>query len=193
MGFSDISMACTGDKMTGIGFTLEPHPGIAAVPPVRVTGGIQRHLNTLFVHFQLDGRVEEVRIPPPSKIPVRRDRLWEETCFEFFIGPKGSESYWEFNASPSGDWNAYRFSSYRESMREEEAIRSLPTRIERGVDILLFSMECDLSLLHPAVEGIEAGISAVIKPDAGEAFYFALTHPGIRPDFHRRDGFLIEL
>ena len=179
--------------MTGIGFTLEPHPGTGAAPPVRVTGGIRRHFDVLFVHFQLDGRVEEVRIPPPSKTPVRRDRLWEETCFEFFIGPKGSERYWEFNASPAGDWNAYRFSKYRESMQEEGSIHSLPTRLERGVDILLFSVECDLKSLLPQVQGVEAGVSAVIKTDAEEVFYFALTHPGTRPDFHRRDGFLIEL
>jgi hypothetical protein len=179
--------------MTGTGFILEPHPQIGAPPPVRITGGIRFHSNTLFVHFQLDGRVEEVRLPPYSRILVRRGRLWEETCFEFFIGMTNSLRYWEFNLSPSGDWNVFRFWNYREGMQEETAFHSLPIRVQQGIDVFLLSAECDLEKILPSGRGIEAGISAVIQSNRGELSHWALTHSADRPDFHRRDAFLIEL
>ena len=179
--------------MEGRGFTLAPHPEVGAVPPVRITGGVRLQSRIFFIHFQLDGRVEEVRLPPLAETPTRRDRLWEETCFEFFIAKKNSPRYWEFNISPSGDWNAFRFSNYREGMQEERAIPSLPVRVQEAADVLLLSAECDLSRLLEAGRGIDVAISAVIKTEAGEPSYWALAHAGNRPDFHRREGFQIAL
>ena len=62
----------------------------------------------------------------PADMPARRDRLWEETCFEFFLAVKNSPRYWEFNLSPAGHWNVYRFADYRQGMQEEPAFASLP-------------------------------------------------------------------
>jgi hypothetical protein len=179
--------------MTGKAFILEPHPETVAAPAVRITGAVSIQINTIFVHFQMEGRVGEVRLPPFSRIPVRMDRLWEETCFEFFIGTKGSRRYWEFNLSPSGDWNVYRFSDYRESMHEETAVTRLPIRDQRGADVFLLSAECELEKILPPGEGMDVGISAVIRSEAGGLSYWAMVHPGERPDFHRREGLLIEL
>jgi hypothetical protein len=137
--------------------------------------------------------VEEIRLSTPAEVPVRRDRLWEETCFEFFIAMKDSHRYWEFNLSPSGDWNVFRFSNYREGMQEERAIQTLPIRVQKGADILLLSAECDVEKILTPARGIDAGISAVIRTETGGFSYWALAHAGNRPDFHRREGFLIEL
>jgi hypothetical protein len=78
-------------------------------------------------------------------------------------------------------------------MAEETAITSLPVRLQRRPDSLLVTLE-------PAVDGIVAadqplavGIAAVIQLAGGDLTYWALTHPGPQPDFHRRDSFLVEL
>jgi len=36
-------------------------------------------------------------------------------------------------------------------------------------------------------------VAAVVKLRDGRVTYWALSHPGPRPDFHRRDSFLIKL
>jgi hypothetical protein len=121
------------------------------------------------------------------------DRLWEETCLELFLGAKGSGRYWEFNLSPAGHWNVYRFTSYREGMQEEPALSSLPfgVRIEPG--ILRLSLDLDLRKILPAGEAVEAGVCAVIRTATGGTSHWALAHPGPRPDFHRRDGFALTI
>ena len=43
----------------------------------------------------------------------RQDFLWENTCFEVFIGVKGEDYYREINLSPSQAWQAYQFEEYR--------------------------------------------------------------------------------
>jgi len=53
----------------------------------------------------------------------REDRLWEKTCFEFFIkmGTGRSAAYWEFNLSPNGGWNVFSLPGYRQKLKEERA------------------------------------------------------------------------
>jgi hypothetical protein len=48
----------------------------------------------------------------------RTDELWKQTCFEAFVGSPAEESYFEFNFSPSTQWAAYGFDSYRAGMRD---------------------------------------------------------------------------
>jgi hypothetical protein len=44
-----------------------------------------------------------------------------------------------------------------------------------------------------ANQPLQVGIAAVIRLAGGGLTYWALTHPGPQADFHRRDGFLVEL
>ena len=127
---------------------------------------------------------------------LRKNGLWEETCFEFFLGVKGSERYWEFNLSPSGHWNVYRFKSYRQGMQEEPAFTSLPFSVQLYSNSLLLSLGLGLDKIIPqeqVSEVLQVALSAVIKTRDGKTTYWALTHPGPQADFHRRDGFIIEL
>lgn len=45
---------------------------------------------------------------------VRKDGLWQATCFEAFLQPSGQDKYYEFNFALNPAWNAYEFSAYRE-------------------------------------------------------------------------------
>ena len=132
-------------------------------------------------------------IPAPADLPARRPGLWEETCFEFFLGVKDAPRYWEFNLSPAGHWNVYRFAGYRQGMAEETALTSLPVNVRRRSDSLRLDLELDVEKIVAADQPLMVGIAAVIKLAAGGLTYWALIHPGPQADFHRRDSFLVEL
>ena len=131
--------------------------------------------------------------PAAAEVPRRQDRLWEETCFELFLGTADSGEYWEINLSPSGHWNVYRFTGYREGMREETAITSLPFDLRRGPEALLLAVEIGIGSIVPAGKGLAAAVAAVIATIDGGKSHWALVHPGPRPDFHRREGFALTL
>jgi len=174
-------------------FSLMPFPSARLLPHIEITGGIVRRLNTLSLRYTLLGPLGELTIPAQADRPGRKNGLWEETCFELFLGEKKSDHYLEFNLSPSGNWNVYRFTSYREGMIEEPAFASLPFHIEVRQDSLTLSLEFGLDRIVPVGKALEVAISAVVKTIAGGVSYWALVHPGPQPDFHRRDGFILEV
>ncbi|MBI5663978.1 MAG: DOMON-like domain-containing protein [Nitrospirae bacterium] len=174
-------------------FSLRPFPADSPVPDIKITGSIDRNSNVLSVNFELLGPCAELIISPLSDKPTRTNGLWEETCFELFLGMKNSSAYWEFNLSPAGHWNVYRFNAYRQGMQEEPAITSLPFRTEHKSDSFRLSMEVDLNEIVPADQVLEAALSAVVKAINGKLSCWALVHPGTQADFHRRDGFIIAL
>jgi hypothetical protein len=179
--------------MNGRSFCLQPFPSAVSLPHLKITGSIDRRHNRLAVRYALHGPQGRVAIPAPAVLPARRERLWQETCFEFFLAIKNSPRYWEFNLSPSGDWNVYRFADYRQEMQEEPAFASLPFSVQTRSDSLVLALELDLGGIVPVDQPMQVAISAVIKPGDGEATYWALTHGTPRADFHRRDHFVIEL
>lgn len=172
-------------------FTLEPFRPDSAHPAVTVAGMIGRSSNTLSIAYELRGDLEQVAISAPEA-PERKDNLWEETCFEFFLAPAGVDGYREFNLSPSGHWNVYRFESYRSGMEEDRRISSLPFRLMREPGTLRLSLDVDLAEIGLENRPLSVGIAVVIRAVAGEVSYWALAHPGPQPDFHRKDGFVID-
>jgi hypothetical protein len=116
-----------------------------------------------------------------------------QTKFEFFLALHECDRYWEFNLSPSGDWNIYRFDAYRQGMQTEMAFTSLPFQVLPKSDELLLSLDLDLGAIIQPEQVLKVAVSAVIKRKDGELIYWALTHPGPQADFHRRDSFIIEL
>ncbi len=173
-------------------FTLVPFsdPHYAGIV---IRGTIERRSNSLSVRYRLSGLLSEIVVLALSKAPERRDRLWEETCMELFIAPKASSEYWEFNFSPAGHWNAYRFVSYRKGMKEEQAFGTLQVSVWKEPDELKVSAEIPLDSVIAADKFFEIGITAVVKHLHGDTTYWALVHPGPEPDFHRRESFILEL
>jgi hypothetical protein len=116
------------------------------------------------------------------------------TCFEFFLAVKESPQYWEFNMSPSGDWNAYHMDAYRRiGFREEILIQQLPFQIQKDANNFLLRAEIDLSpILHPE-QALDIGITAIIQTLDGNETYWALVHPAPQADFHLRESFIIGL
>ena len=174
-------------------FLLKPFPGEGNPASVTIGGSIGRSEDTLSVRCEVRGELSKVSIPAAAEAPRRRDRLWEETCFELFLGPADSEAYWELNLSPSGHWNAYRFDRCREGMREEPAITSLPFDLRRDSEALLLAADLDIGKFVPAGSDLAVTVAVVIKAIDGGKSHWAQIHPASRPDFHRRDGFALLL
>jgi hypothetical protein len=174
-------------------FALLPLPSGDRLPDIKITGKSTRRINTLSIHYDMRGTLTEVDIPIQADRPIRKDSLWESTCFEFFLGVKDSERYWEFNLSPSGHWNVYRFDAYRQGMQEEMAFTKLPFNIQKRSNFLLLSLDLDLSRIIPEDQVIEVAISTVIRFEDDRISHWALIHPGEQADFHHRDSFILEI
>lgn len=145
----------------------------------------------LLLHFALEGDTAGLRLPPPIE-PGPADGLWQHTCFEAFVGASGDPAYREFNFAPSGQWAAYRFADTRERDRANETpVRPHIEPLTRA-DGLSMRVWLPLRALPPVRhdQSWELGLSAVIETTDGQLSYWALHHPGQRPDFHHRGGWL---
>jgi len=166
-----------------------------AVFDLEIECSIERRANMLAVSFELAGDLASLDIPRSVPTPSRQDRLWEDTCFEFFIAPKNSPQYWEFNLAPSGHWNVYHLDSYCKGLRAEPAVTTLPFAVRRQPDLLSLDLEVELDKFVQAGEPIQMAVSAVVKQHAARdtVTYWALKHCGAQPDFHLRDSFILDL
>lgn len=179
--------------MTEYHFSLVPFPD-PAPPGIVISGRISREREKLAVYFSLTGNREEILLPASASQPGRRDQLWTETCFEFFLAIRDQPQYWEFNLSPSGNWNAYRMDAYRRvGFRTEMSIEQLQVEILKNENCISASASVELGRVIPAVETIQVGVASVIQTRAGHETYWALAHPAPHPDFHLREGFLLQL
>jgi hypothetical protein len=163
------------------------------IPDIAVTGNLFRQNNILGIQYALAGNLEEILLPPPSANPARKDELWKAACFEFFLATKDSPHYWEFNLSPSGDWNVYHMDAYRRiGFREELLIQQLACEIHRDTDNFRLRAELDLNPILSISQALDIGITAVIQTKSGNETYWALVHPAPQADFHLRESFILE-
>jgi hypothetical protein len=177
--------------MTGQAHPLTPFP-TSNIPGITLTGSVWFDNHLLAVRYRLAGKVEELLMPSPTRPSRRRGELWKATCFEFFLACEGSPGYWEFNLSPSGDWNVYRMEAYRRiGFREEPAIGGLPFVFSREPDGYALDAAVDLSPILPPGQTLQINITAVLQTRDGTETYWALAHPGPEPDFHLREGFIL--
>ncbi len=174
-------------------FQLTPFP-TGMIPQITITGDIERDENRLSIRYCVSGETDSIIFPAVSDSPSRQHDLWKTTCFELFIAIEDQPGYWEFNLSPSRDWNVYAMDAYRQvNMREETRIQR--SQFEAWKDAGLVSLQAAIDL-DPIIEkgkAIEAGISMIVQTRDGAETYWALAHPGAQADFHLREGFVIHL
>jgi hypothetical protein len=108
---------------------------------------------------------------------------------------KGQPTYYEFNFSPSGEWAAYAFKSYRDGERVEDDGLHSGIVVHSAANILELEALVHLDRLPVARPGtsLRLGLSAVIEETDGTISYWALKHPPGEPDFHHPDSFALEL
>lgn len=174
-------------------FTLRPFPCDRPLPDISITGHIARSHQILSLSYELQGSLAEVVVPVAAGPASRRDELWATTCFEFFLALPALQRYWEFNLSPAGHWNVYRFDGYRQGMQAESAFTALPFSVQVQPTRVCLNVEVNLEKILPAAPPLEVAIAAVIQSTQGEVSYWALSHPGSQADFHQRQGFIIQI
>jgi len=179
--------------MTERSFFLVPFPA-PAIPRISITGEISLQHGVVDLRYSLTGKIGEVFIPTKSMNPVRKGELWKTTCFEFFLAIKGQSQYWEFNMSPSGDWDVYHMDAYRRmGFREEMSIQQLPFEVQQETNGFSLDAVADLNPIIQPNQVLEFGITAVIQTTDGHESFWALAHPMSPADFHLRESFILEL
>jgi len=173
-------------------FALTPFPG-GPETPFRIGGTITRQVSRLTLAWRLTGPVAAVTWPSPAAQPARRDRLWETTCCECFLARPEETGYWEANLSPTGHWQLYRFDGYREGMRPEAGASAVAIAATQDAAGLRLTANLDLAPMLPPDQPLQIGVTMVVRSVAGATSYWALAHPGERPDFHHRASFALAL
>ena len=173
-------------------FKLVPFPS-SILPAITITGKIARTDNQLSIHYEAGGELEDIALPAPSDSVSRKHDLWKTTCFEFFLAVQGQPQYWEFNMSPSGNWNVYFMDVYRQvNMREETAFTQLPFEFSVAKNSMYLNLSVNVTPIVKPDHDLEIGIAAIIQTKAGDESYWALAHPGPQADFHLREGFTLK-
>jgi hypothetical protein len=169
---------------------LRLHPDSLCAAATEIEAEIARpRPGSLVLSYVVSGRISDLRLPPVVAAS-HADELWRHTCFEAFVRPSSGPAYYEFNFSPSTQWAAYRFDSYRSGMRVATEIGA--PRIEARSTAESYTLQAALAL-----DGLSLpwrlGLSAVLEETNGRKSYWALAHPPGKPDFHHADCFALEL
>lgn len=173
-------------------FSLKPF--IAPVSGVEgVCGSVCLSDEALLVTYTLTGNISSISVPLPQGPPIRRDALWKKTCFECFVQCVGSEDYYEVNLSPGGAWNVYHFDAYRTGMTEEQGVLAVGATTSTAVDQVVLQCRIPCPCLLKGDASINVGVSCVLLHKTGALSYWALEHPGDKPDFHDPGSFRIQL
>ena len=169
-------------------WTLQAHPQFPA-PPVRAVhaslGAVGQRVH---IRFEIDAEPRALRWPEAT-VPAFRDGLWRHSCVELFCAG-AQDDYREFNFSPSGEFAVYGFDAYRSGMRSLElgtpGILRHAGAAGLGVDVQMPAEWLGAHSQSPRA----VGLTAVLEASDGSLSYWALRHPGAKPDFHDRVGFI---
>jgi len=108
----------------------------------------------------------------------RQDFLWEQTCYEIFIGVHGEDFYREINLSPSQAWQVYQFEEYRYQLKRTHYGLSV------NLDLTEFMLKHKLQWAN-----LFLSLSAVLKTSQGNQYY-AMQHSSPNADFHNKRDWL---
>lgn len=171
---------------------LAPFAAAASVPPPAVVARLRRDRDGLHYRLAVTGSGLAVPEADPDA-PERRDGLWRQTCAELFVAEPGRPGYLEWNLSPSGHWNLYRFDDYRAGGRPAELSGPAGPTVSRAEPGLVIRGFLPLAPFGLASCALEVAACAVVAMTAGDLTYWAPAHPAARPDFHDRRGFTLRL
>lgn len=175
-------------------FSLHPHPDGHRPVGIAVEVAVRREpRDALELHFRVTGDVTELRFP--RRAPAERvDELWRHTCFEAFLRATGDEAYLELNVSPSTEWAAYHFRTWRDGMSPALECAAPSIRFDPGDTVADLHVGLTLgwaTRLRDADWRI--GLAAILEDRQGRISHWALAHAPGQPDFHHADTFACEL
>ena len=171
---------------------LHAHP---ATPDPAVTSFTVAVTRTAELRLVYELRADLAHIAlPPLAMPGFADELWRHTCFEAFVGREGSPAYYEFNFSPSGRWAVYAFADTRQRVDLDPTAVAPTMEWRHAGERLSLDATVPLARLPNIANAVLlVGVSAVIERRDGAQSFWALRHPGDRPDFHRPESRTLRL
>ncbi len=129
---------------------------------------------------------EQYNLPSLELKKERKHELWKHSCFELFFKKPGETSYFELNFSPSGAWNFYQFSAYREGL-QEVSTKSVPLFHEKGAAHYQLMIELPETWLGRGP--LIGQVACVLEQKDHVLEYYALKH-GPWLDFHHQESFI---
>ncbi len=163
----------------------------------------QRHDSAIQASFRLKGPLEKLKMPHTTKPkgPEFNQELWKHSCFELFLKSPDSDFYWEWNFAPNLDWGHFSFESYRMpaiNPSHSAGIQSFQAITEKSASLeILVQIRPEHSpwLMWALMNRLplKIGFAAIVEFQDSTLSYWALKHPGPKPDFHLEESFAFNL
>ncbi len=151
---------------------------------IKVYATIELKRENLKVEYEIVGDVSDYHFPKESQ-QKRANELWKDTCFELFIANASSKEYYEINISPSTEWNAYHFKSYKEEMKESDALFPPFIQTQHLLNRCIFSFQ--MSFQESILEKeLELNLALILLDNQGIRHFYAINRRKEFPDFHDR-------
>lgn len=197
---SDESLVLSKNKDEATAFELVPFlPKVTDNQTIKlelldlqIDGTISKSVTGLVINFVVQGACDEILWPLKNYTPQRKDNLWQHTCFELFISDTDNKPYVEYNFSPSFDWNATLFHDYRKPSGPANCEPPQNKILQRSGSRHEYQIALPLTKFE-TVQPLNLGITTIIESNDSQMLYFALIHTADKPDFHRRDSFVLNL
>ncbi|MFW7380961.1 MAG: hypothetical protein ACOH5I_19250 [Oligoflexus sp.] len=152
----------------------------------KISGSLVQKDSQLIIRYAIDAAPASLLWPEPTGQAEFRDLLWQGTCLEVFYAKPSSPGYIEWNFSPAGHWACYQFVDYRTGQKRLTERRAVIKSGKQGNHYWLES--------HVPIEEerpLDWNICVILQ-DAQAQSFWSLLHPGGKPDFHDRRGFIIK-
>ena len=172
--------------------TLLPHPMCHVPNTWRVSVSFERQNGALNIRYVLPASGLRLPLLPSVRAPARVDGLWQNTCAELFVATPGTKTYREFNFSADGDWAAYDLVDYRMAASVLPKIVAPKIFTAFADDGFCIDIQLEASAL-PNMNQAQFSATVVLEAEDGQLSYWSAFHPGTKPDFHHRDGFVLTL
>lgn len=154
---------------------------------------LERKNKGLSIKYQLQSDINQLLIPKNQGSTERKDQLWQHTCFELFLRDnRQPERYWEFNFSPSGEWNAYQFQGYRQKMQTAKGYQHLMIDCQLTPEEFILSTDIPFPIewLKSDTPLIALNLTAVLEDKQNKISYWALQQATPQADFHAPHCFI---
>jgi len=178
--------------MSWLALTRHPGSSCTAVRSIHASASCASPDAITFA-YRVEAELARLVLPVTTG-PRRVDGLWRHTCLEAFVKADG-EGYCELNFSVSGQWAAYSFVRYRESMTALSGLPEPRITVRRDAEVFELVAQVARSGLAgcTAADRVKIALSAVVEDIDGGLSYWALAHPAGGPDFHHPEAFRLEV
>ncbi|NOT77866.1 MAG: hypothetical protein HOP07_02545 [Bacteriovoracaceae bacterium] len=159
-------------------------------PDIMINCELTNTNETLFISYKMTGDLASINLGDGSSLHGRVIGLWNKTCFELFLKNK-KDQYFEFNFSPTFEWNAFYFEKKGDPLTEYAAQDKIVINVLHSLENFTLIAEIDKRHMPKDffTSEISVGITSVIKDKKDSMSYWALSHADQKPNFHHFESF----